>query len=61
MNMNVWILPIALLVTTTAIAFPLSRYLAWIMDGKYKPCRSSVGPSNGWTAALRTGSSIRRL
>ena len=21
----------------TVIAFPLSRYLAWIMDGKYRP------------------------
>jgi len=37
MNLNVWILPISLLVTTTVIAFPLSRYLAWIMDGQYKP------------------------
>ncbi len=31
-----WFLPILLLVTTTLIAIPLSRYLAWIMDGKYR-------------------------
>lgn len=29
----------AILVTTTLLAFPLSRYLAWIMDGKYKAPR----------------------
>ncbi len=33
----IWLLPCALLVTATIIAFPLSRYLAWIMDGKYRP------------------------
>ena len=27
------------LVTTTILAIPLSRYLAWIMDGKYQPPR----------------------
>jgi K+-transporting ATPase ATPase A chain len=26
-------------VTTTILAIPLSRYLAWIMDGKYRPPR----------------------
>ena len=30
-----WFLPISILVTTTLLAVPLSRYLAWIMDGKY--------------------------
>ena len=30
-----WLLPISMLVTTTILAIPLSRYLAWIMDGKY--------------------------
>jgi hypothetical protein len=29
---KVWILPCLLLVTATLIAFPLSRYLAWIME-----------------------------
>jgi potassium-transporting ATPase potassium-binding subunit len=32
-----WLLPLALLVAATVIAFPLSRYSAWIMDGKYRP------------------------
>src|SRR5208283_777925 len=34
--MTIWLLPIALLVVTTICAIPLSRYLAWIMDGKYR-------------------------
>ncbi len=34
---QVWLLPIALLVTATVVAFPLSRYMAWIMDGNYRP------------------------
>ena len=34
---HIWLLPVAILATTTVLAFPLSRYLAWIMDGKYKP------------------------
>jgi potassium-transporting ATPase potassium-binding subunit len=36
MFMQIWFLPIALLVTATLVAYPLSRYLAWIMDGKYR-------------------------
>jgi len=39
MSVQVWLLPIAILVTTTILAFPLSRYLAWIMNGKYKAPR----------------------
>ena len=34
-----WLLPISILVATTVLAVPLSRYLAWIMDGKYRPWR----------------------
>jgi potassium-transporting ATPase potassium-binding subunit len=34
---QIWLLPFLLLATATIIAFPLSRYLAWIMDGKYRP------------------------
>ena len=34
--MKVWILPFLLLVTATLIAFPLSRYMTWIMEGKYR-------------------------
>jgi len=30
-----WLLPISMLVTTTLLAIPLSKYLAWIMGGKY--------------------------
>ena len=30
-----WLLPILILTTTTLLAIPLSKYLAWIMDGKY--------------------------
>ena len=32
-----WFLPISLLVFTTLLAIPLSRYMAWIMDGRYNP------------------------
>jgi len=37
MFLQIWFLPTALLVTGGLIAFPLSRYAAWIMDGKYRP------------------------
>lgn len=43
MFIKVWFLPFTLLVTATVIAFPLSRYLAWIMGGKYRPL-----PVLGW-------------
>jgi K+-transporting ATPase ATPase A chain len=36
---QVWLLPFALLAFATVLAFPLSRYMAWIMDGKYRPFR----------------------
>lgn len=32
---QVWFLPILTLAVTTGLAIPLSRYLAWIMDGRY--------------------------
>src|SRR6267142_4481280 len=57
-----WTLPISVLVATTILAVPLSRYLAWIMDGKYRaPAvlrwfeeRLDSGPQNWkqYTAAL---------
>jgi K+-transporting ATPase ATPase A chain len=31
-----WLLPISVIIFTTVIAFPLSRYMAKIMDGKYR-------------------------
>ena len=37
MFIQTWFLPFSLLATATVVAFPLSRYLAWIMDGKYRP------------------------
>ena len=43
MFIQTWLLPFALLATATIIAFPISRYLAWIMDGKYRPL-----PVFGW-------------
>jgi K+-transporting ATPase ATPase A chain len=39
MTIQIWFLPILLLVTATLVAFPLSRYMAWIMNGEYKPLR----------------------
>jgi potassium-transporting ATPase potassium-binding subunit len=57
-----WILPISILVVTTLLAIPLSKYLAWIMDGKYRPlpfvrwieARLNSGPQNWkqYTASL---------
>ena len=43
MFMQTWLLPFALLATATLVAFPLSRYMAWVMDGKYRPL-----PIFGW-------------
>ena len=43
MFIQTWFLPFLLLATATVIAFPLSRYMAWIMDGKYRPL-----PVFGW-------------
>lgn len=31
-----WLLPISILVVTTLLAIPLSKYLAWIMNGSYR-------------------------
>jgi hypothetical protein len=32
-----WFLPAALIVFTLIVAIPLSKYIAWIMEGKYRP------------------------
>ena len=37
MMLQTWLLPIVLLAAATLIAFPLSRYMVWSMDGKYRP------------------------
>jgi K+-transporting ATPase ATPase A chain len=34
-----WLLPLSLLVTATVLAIPLSRYAAWIMEGRYRAPR----------------------
>jgi K+-transporting ATPase ATPase A chain len=39
MTLQIWLLPIAILVVTTILALPLGRYLAWIMNGHYKAPR----------------------
>ncbi|MGD0382006.1 MAG: potassium-transporting ATPase subunit KdpA [Thermoguttaceae bacterium] len=36
---QVWFLPFLILATTTALAIPFSRYLAWIMEGRYRAPR----------------------
>ncbi|HEV2972164.1 MAG TPA: potassium-transporting ATPase subunit KdpA [Pirellulales bacterium] len=49
-----WTLPISILIATTILAVPLSRYLAWIMNGKYRApgvlrwfeSRLNSGPQN---------------
>jgi potassium-transporting ATPase potassium-binding subunit len=43
MFFQTWFLPFSLLATATLFAFPLSRYLTWVMDGKYRPW-----PILGW-------------
>ena len=35
--MKLWIIPIGLLVLATLCAIPLSKYFAWIMEGKFQP------------------------
>jgi K+-transporting ATPase ATPase A chain len=57
-----WFLPVSILLVATLLAIPLSRYLAWIMDGQYHPPgflrwfeqRLDSGPQNWkqYTAAL---------
>jgi len=63
-----WFLPVSMLVTTTLLAIPLSRYLAFIMDGKYHAPRMlrwfekrlDTGPQNWkqYTASLLIFNSV---
>jgi potassium-transporting ATPase potassium-binding subunit len=54
MHFQIWFLPLAILVAASLIAVPLSRYMAWIMNGKYRPLpvlrwfekRLDFGPQN---------------
>ena len=32
-----WLLPLLILSTTVLLSVSVGRYLAWLMDGKYKP------------------------
>ncbi len=49
-----WFLPAALIIFTLIVAIPLSKYIAWIMEGKYQPWavfgwvekRLDTGPMN---------------
>ncbi len=62
MFIQTWLLPFLLLVVATVVAFPLSKYMAWIMNGKYRPWgilgwfekRVDSGPQNWrqYTASL---------
>ena len=41
--MHTWIIPISLLIVATLVAIPLSKYCAWIMEGKYRAARPFRG------------------
>src|ERR1700731_4287199 len=57
-----WFLPFSIIVVTLLVAIPISKYIAGIMDGKYRPLaffrwfesRLDTGPMNWkqYTAAL---------
>src|SRR5215471_7807723 len=36
---QIWILPILLLAITIVLSIPVGKYLAWIMDGRYRAPR----------------------
>ena len=57
--MTVWILPLLLIVVTTALAVPLAFYIAWIMDGKYKAPGWLRLVEAAWTPGRRTGRCTR--
>ncbi len=50
-QLHVWILPVLILALTTILAIPTSRYLAWIMDGKYR----APAPLRWLESRLNTG------
>src|SRR5246127_1572677 len=46
-----WFLPVSLIVFTLLIAIPLSKYISWVLEGKYRPL-----PILGWIETrLNTG------
>jgi len=46
-----WLLPLLIVGATILLSIPMGRYLAWIMDGKYRP----VGPLGWLERRLDTG------
>ncbi|HZV06288.1 MAG TPA: potassium-transporting ATPase subunit KdpA [Gemmataceae bacterium] len=52
--MSVWLLPVLVVGATVVLAIPLGLYLAWILDGRYRPptwlrwieARVDTGPQN---------------
>jgi K+-transporting ATPase ATPase A chain len=63
-----WLLPFSIVVLTLIVAIPMSKYIAWIMDGKYRPWaffrwferRLDTGPMNWkqYTAALLLSNTV---
>jgi K+-transporting ATPase ATPase A chain len=51
-----WLLPISILIVTTLLAIPLSKYLSWIMDGKYRPWGPFRWIENRLNSGPQTGS-----
>jgi len=55
-----WLLPLLPIVFTLIIAIPLSKYIAWIMEGRHRPwalfrwfeARLDTGPMNCRLRAL---------
>ncbi len=37
--LQIWLLPLSIIAVTVVLSFPVGRYLAWIMDGRYKAPR----------------------
>ncbi len=33
---QIWLLPLLIIGMTVALSIPVGRYLAWIMDGRYR-------------------------
>src|SRR6202790_161323 len=38
--LQIWLLPLLIIGTTVLLSFPVGRYLAWIMDGRYRVPRA---------------------
>jgi K+-transporting ATPase ATPase A chain len=66
--LHLWLLPTLILVTTVLLSIPLSRYLAWIMNGEYRApkllgwfeARLDSGPQNWkqYTAAMLVANGV---